>query len=227
MKNYIFIALMLGTTMVDASGLESEFMHPSFWLQESKNYDAKYVNQDLTVSIINPMFSNPTGDGAILISRKSDRNGVCKFYGLSSYVDYSFIDFNAGSERSVIIDASSKLNKIDSEFPTYAIGTITCNPIENNPIPVSDNLRGRYINDDGSVTINTPKFMMNGQNRYISTNSDRNGVCKLYGLTSYVEYSLIDFNAGPGRSIIINASSKFSKFAPHPENYAIRSLICR
>ena len=127
MKNLFLVALALGTSVAYAnSAFEFELEHSSSLLGESKNYEAKHVNQDLTVSIVKPKFSNPTGDGALFLSATSDLSGVCKLYGLTSYVPNSKINYDASSGRSVIIDASSKFSKFDSNSSTYAIGSIMC-----------------------------------------------------------------------------------------------------
>lgn len=220
MNKIFLVTLILGSIVAHAN---PELEHSSSRLGESKNYEAMYVNQDLTVSIVKPMFSNPTGDGSLYLSAKSDLNGVCRLYGLSSYVANSKLNYDA-SNKSVAIDGNSKFNRFEASH-IYAIGTITCNSSENKPIPVSDNFGGRYINDDGTVTIKTPKFMMNNENFYFSAKSDLNGVCKLYGLSSYVANSKINYDAN-NESVAVDGNSKFNRFEAS-YIYAIDSLICR
>jgi hypothetical protein len=228
MKKLFLITLTLGSIVAHANtAFEFELEHSRSLLIESKNYEAKHVNQDLTVSIVKPKFSNPNGDGSLFLSENSDKNGACKLYGLASYVAKSMLIYNAGSGSNVVIDASSKFSAFGSNVSGFAIGTITCNTAENKPIPVSDNLSGRFINDDQSVTIKTPKFMMNGENLYFSENSEKNGVCKLYGLTSYIANSMLIYNARSGRNVVTDASSKFSEFGSNVSGYAIGSLMCR
>jgi hypothetical protein len=228
LQNLIFTALTLVTPLAHAqSGFEFELANSATLLAESKSYEAKHINQDLTVSIQMPKFSNPTGEGALFLSISSDLNGVCQLFGLKTYVANSKINFDATSGRNVIIDASSKFGRFGSNSYEYAIGTITCDTGENKPIPVSDNLSARLVNDDESVTLKTPKFMMNGQNMYISSNSDLNGVCKLYGLKTYVPNSKINLDVTSGKSVNVNAASKFRDFDLIAVGYVIGSLICR
>ncbi len=127
MKKLFLVTMALGSILAHAnSAFEFELEHSPSLLRESKNYEAKHVNQDLTVSIVRPKFSNPAGDGALFLSAYSDFNGVCKLYGLTSYVPNSRILYDASSGSSVIIDASSKFSKFDSNARTYAISSLMC-----------------------------------------------------------------------------------------------------
>lgn len=224
MKKLLLIALSLGSTLALANpAYEFELEH----LQESRNYEARLVNQDLTVSLVKPKFSNPTGEGALFLSAKSNLDGVCRLYGLKSYVPNSKINYDASKGLSVVIDESSRFSNFDQNSAIYVIGTITCTTYEDLATPMSDNLAARYLNDDGSETIKTPQFMMNGKSLYLSAKSDLDGVCKLYGLTSYVPNSKFNYDAGSGNSVVVDASSKFSKFDSNSDIYAIGSLMCR
>jgi hypothetical protein len=228
MKKLLLVVWAIGATVVHAnSAFEFGLDHSTFLLIGSKNYEAKHVNQDLTVSIVKPKFTNPTGEGSMYLSENSDFDGVCKLFGLASYVRFSGLLYKVGAGRSVVIDASARFSKFDSLYSSKAISTITCNTADNKPIPVSDNFSGRYVNDDDSITIKTPKFMMNGQNFHLSKNSNLDGVCKLFGLTSYVHQSINTRNIGAGWSVAVDASARFSKFDSLYSNYAIDSLMCR
>ena len=214
MKTLLLLTLALGSLAAHASKV-------------STNYEAKYLNENLTVSIVKPKFSNPSGEGALLLSVNSDYDGVCKLYGLNSYVQFSELNFNAGTGNNVVIDSSSSFKRFESNIDQFTIGTITCNPAKNLPVPVSENYEDRFDNDDESVTIKTPQFRMNGQNLYISENSELTGVCKLYGLSSYVQNSLFRLSVDKGNSVLVDTSSRFNNFDSNQEVYAIGSLICR
>jgi hypothetical protein len=121
MNKIFLVTLILGSIVAHAN---PELEHSSSRLVESKNYEAMYVNQDLTVSIVKPMFSNPTGDGSLYLSAKSDLDGVCRLYGLSSYVANSKLNYDA-SNKSVAIDGNSKFNRFEASH-IYAIDSLIC-----------------------------------------------------------------------------------------------------
>ena len=154
-------------------------------------------------------------------------DGVCKIFGLASYVANSEVNYNAGSGTSVVLDGNAQFSRFDSNSTSYAIGSLACASAPSLPIPVSDNHAGRTLNDDGSTTIKTPKFIMNGSNLFVSANSDMNGVCKIYGLMSYVANSEVNYNAGSGTSVVLDNTSHFKRYDSNSENYAVGSLICR
>ena len=78
------------------------------------------------MSIVKPKFSNPTGGGALFLSIDSDLNGVCKLYGLSSYVENSIIDYDAHDGYSVHIDSASRFSVFVSNYSHYSIDSLIC-----------------------------------------------------------------------------------------------------
>src|SRR5690606_38125373 len=60
--------------------------------RSSINYAAKYQNEDGTITISHPKFSNPTGNGAKFIATGSSLDGVCKLYGLGTVVYNALLD---------------------------------------------------------------------------------------------------------------------------------------
>ena len=196
-------------------------------VQASRNYEARYVNEDLSVSFVNPKFSNPSGGGDIPLTLASDKDGVCRLYGLAAYVESSTTTFSARSGTGVVIGADSRFSQFQSLRHTDGIRSIACKAEDNGPITPSTNWGAKYINDDGSVTINAPKFKMNGVDLHISLDTDKNGVCNLYGYSSYVESSATTDSIRSGKSVSINSDSKFNKYVANKYTDVIASLMCR
>jgi hypothetical protein len=199
-------------------------------LSGSKNYEAKYINDDGSISIIKPRFSNPEGNGNLYISQFSDLNGLCKLYGLGDYVSNSRRKFNQRTFGLVVrINSNARFSQFDPSLTSNAIESFSCTPVEGMPSPtlISDNHTGVFQNDDGSTTIVKPKFKINGKNSYISELSDLNGLCKLYGLGDYVSNSRKNFNQGRfGLVVRINSNARFSQFDASNSKDAIESLMC-
>jgi len=194
----------------------------------SQNYEAKYTNDDGSISIIKPRFSTPEGDGNSYLSQLSDLNGVCNLYGLGNYVSNSRRNFNQGSSPSIVrINSNARFSQFDSSTYNSAIESLSCAPIEGMPYPTLVVSTGIFYNDDGSATIVKPKFKINGSNSYLSELSNLNGVCNLYGFRNYVSNSRRNFNQGSSPSIVrINSNARFSQFGSSTYNSAIESLIC-
>ena len=61
-----------------------------------------------------------------------------------------------------------------------------------NPASAADKESREYLNNaDGSVTIVHPIFRMAGRPLYISLDSDKDGVCRLFGYGQYIDKSLL------------------------------------
>ncbi|MBS1962450.1 MAG: hypothetical protein JST04_09555 [Bdellovibrionales bacterium] len=93
----------------------------------------------------------------------------------------------------------------------------------------SKNYEALYTNDDGRVTIGGPKFgSADGTVRWISTSSNLNGVCELFGYGAAVASSLTwdgDFD----RTIVIDSDARFSAFRSRGYNYnnsRIATIMC-
>lgn len=227
MRKLLIGLVVLGSISAYAvPSFELDLESSSTILRESKNYESRHVNQDLSVSIVKPKFSNPTGDGALYLSMNSDLDGVCKLYGLKSYVQNSSTILNLSSGRSVNINESGAFRQFDDNSRRYAIQSLACIG-DAKPVPVSDNFIGKYLNDDDSFTIKTPKFMMSGENLNISIKSDLKGVCKLYGFSSYVIGSLTYQSLDSTVNVEISSSSRFRLFSTNNSNLVINSLMCR
>jgi hypothetical protein len=225
-KIVIFALLASGAAQA-ASSFEAQLANVPEFLFESKNYSAKYVNQDQSISIVSPKFSDPAGSGALHLSSNSNMDGVCNLFGQGAFIPNSKVDYYARKGSSVVINQNSQFERFDSNEYTYTIGVITCSPPNPVVVPTSENLEGRFSNDDGSTTIKNPKFKMTGSNLFISSKSDLNGVCKLYGLTAFVANSKIDYYARSGLSVRVGAKMHFQQFDSNEASYAIGSLICR
>lgn len=199
-------------------------------LAQSKNYESKLVNDDGTVSIVKPKFSDPTGSGKKLpVSAYSKLDGVCKLYGLGPYVEKSLISYDSyyspdKSSKYALISAEGRFRGFDI---FRRIGSLAC---QGQTIPSSSqNYLKLSINDDGTTTLLMPRFKMHGTNYVINVDSDLDGVCKLYGFKAYVASSLVDFVHMPydfGRSVVISQESIFEAFKIKRDVLAIKSIVC-
>lgn len=229
MKKLLCALLALGSLSSFAmTDFEINLLENSNTFTGSENYEAKYTNDDGSISIIKPKFSNPEGNGSLYISAASDLGGLCKLYGLGRYVPNSIRALNKGPVVMVRINSNARFSQFDYSSGISAIDRFTCEPIGGIPYPalVSDNHAGFFHNDDGSTTIVKPEFQINGSSSYISESSDLNGLCKLYGFGSYVPNSKRIFNQGPVNIVRINSNARFSKFDYSSFIYAIKSLMC-
>ena len=96
-------------------------------LSGSKNYEAKYINDDGSISIIKPRFSNPEGNGNLYISQFSDLNGLCKLYDLGDYVSNSGRTFLKRTSSLVVrINSNARFSQFDTSRANSAIKSLMC-----------------------------------------------------------------------------------------------------
>lgn len=231
MKKILFVLLAIGSFSTFAmSDFEMGLTDDMQLFKGSKNYKAKYINDDGTISIVKPKFSNPKGSGDAYISNSSNLDGLCKLYGLGSFVKNSLTTFKLGYYGQLVrVNSDARFSNFDSSNTTNTVKSFSCNPIQaaQSSNLKSDNYRGLYFNDDGTVTLLKPRFKINGSNSYFSTESNMNGLCKLYGFGNYVHNSLSTFKLGyHGRVVKINKKARFINFNS-PYNYiTVKSLMC-
>lgn len=232
----VAITFFLGIELYAINSLETAVSGNNDMLHESKSYkfQSKYINDDGSISIIKPSFSNPTGSGALYISSNSDANGLCKLYGLGAYVHQSRNSFNVPTgkfEFSLVkISDSGKFESFD-DISGSAVASFICQPVDGMPKParVTKNYEGLFSNDDGSITVVKPKFYVNGFNIYLSLGSDLSGVCKLYGFGAYIDKSLRHFTTPNVYTARITEHATFGWFNHSSDvNFknSISSLLC-
>mgnify|MGYP003640405472 CR=1 FL=1 len=219
MKTLLFGLLLLSAWTSHAS---SDF-EIDFAFGASTNYKAKNVNEDGTVSITLPKFSNPTGAGSIPIDSESNLDGVCKLYGLGSFVKNSLLLTDTSVKESIIINEIGRYSRI-----TWGttIKHIACQNTEEIPINVSKNYKEIFVNDDESVTIMQPRFRMNGVNLAIAGGSNLNAVCKFYGFKYYVDKSFQVEDYSWSLQVIIGPDSRFADYR-NSSYFTAKSLMCR
>lgn len=150
---------------------------------------------------------------------------MCHLYGEGEHIDATLAR-SAEPVRSVTISEDSRFQNFESSV--YRIETIICNLKVPMPLRTSHNYKGKFHNDDGTTTIQEPKFLLSNTNLPISSSSDLNGVCMLYGLTSYVEHSRIDHVISDGSNANATiASNAHLEYGPIIDFYNIESLICQ
>lgn len=186
----------------------------------------QYINEDGTISVSRPQFNE---DGQY-ISLNSNKDGVCALLGLGKSVLYGNygLMISHPSGKSVRVNSSSEFDGYESSHEKSTLAMIACE--SDTKINVSENYDEIKENYDGSTTIIGPKFHMHGRNTRVSHKSDLNGVCKLYGYSSYVPNSLdIGYDVGNYLPTIVNSSSMFSgvhdTHSMHME--VLGSLICK
>jgi hypothetical protein len=196
-------------------------------LLNSVNYKSIHTNDDQTVSIVEPKFSNPLGDdNSLPISNDSNLNGLCKLYGFGTYIVNSMKSYYAKDNgRNVIISSEGKFSGFTKQSKDNAIESFSCNT--GNKQEISVNYAKISTNDDGTKTILKPLFKINGVDHFISNDSNLNGLCKLYGQANYILNSMLDFDPSVrGRNVVVTSKSKFKEFTNSREDNAIHSFMC-
>lgn len=205
----------------------------------SRNFEERYINDDGSVSIVKPQFSNPAENKDLYISQKSNFNGLCKLYGLGSYIPNSSQSFHVDPYSSVVrINLEGHFSQFDKSQDYKAVLSFSCTSADGMPYSdlASGNYLGPFYNDDGSITILKPKFKINGYDLHISEFSNLNGLCKLYGFVGYVSNSKKSFTqvesgspvkiGSAGFVVKINSEGHFSRFDSSSDNKALESLMC-
>ena len=222
---------MMISLPISAPVLVSEPLAPAA-VKPSTNYQAVEINNDGSVTISKPMFSNPTGVGSIPISHTSDLTGVCKLFGLKAFR----VGINFGDHaKTAVIAKSGKLSAIksySSQYFNHGITTLVCEQIPGSEIiPVRPTTEERvesvFANDDGSITLRRPFVMKDGKHIPISAkDSSADGVCKYFGLGSGVtvttsgDHPLTFGISGNGKLSTVRYES------PSYYNSCIDSVVC-
>lgn len=231
MKTLVLTISLLGSFSAFAmSEFELSLSEDVTFLQGSKNYEGKYLNDDGSMSIYKPKFSNADGNGSKYISVNSSYNGLCKLYGLGTFIPGSAKSFKQDSTDSVVkINSSGRFQEFVLSRTINAVRTFACAPITGMPRPslVSGNHSGIFLNDDGSKTVLYPRFKMDAYIMGVSLYSNMQGLCKLYGLGSYVENSIVHMNKEvPGYVVKVNSGAQFQEFDYARDTYYIQSFMC-
>lgn len=199
-------------------------------LQGSKNYEARYVNDDGSITIVGPRFSSPDGSGKLRLSVEDNNTlrGICKLYGEGNYVKDSD-RYVYASGTLVRISKEGKFERFDSASKKNALQSLICLPAIKVEVPPSSNAATILTNDDGSKTVIKPRFSnADGKgNLELSVEDDSNleGICKLFGLGAYVPHSSV-FSYTDNTLVRISKDGKFERFDSGRDKNALRSLIC-
>jgi hypothetical protein len=181
------------------------------------SYEAIVSNDDGSVSILQPRFNNPMGTGGLGIDIQSDLAGVCRLFGFSGYVPSS-MSRSLKNPGTVLIDASGRFSGFGK---SECIGDLAC---ESGAPAVSTNYESLLPNDDGTFTVLKPRFRMAGENFQIHSDSDADGICRLFGKTKYVAHSMTNDPVRSRYSVQVTGSPKFGRFMTG--GALIYSLIC-
>lgn len=231
MKNILIGLMVLGSfSTLATTDFEEALSLDSNFLQESKNYETKHVNDDGSITIVGPKFSSPDGRGSLNLSVENEGNlyGICKLFGEGDYVRNS-VRYIGGSGSLVRISRSAKFDRFEAASEKNAVNTIICQPSNKTDIGPSANAEKFLSNDDGSITILNPKFSNadGSGNLRLSVSDDSNleGICKLFGFKKYVQHSS-RYVDGRGTLVRISRKGKFEKFDSSKDRNALSSLMC-
>jgi len=227
------------------SGFELEISESSHALKASRNYEDIFVNDDDSVSILNPKFSSPTGKGSLSI-HPSNLSGVCNLFGYGQAVSSSLVKkalcpscIGNYTARSVVIDFNGKFESFDTSGYTKnknVIKFLTCEKKDFYQGVVVSDRANFHSNDDGSTTIINPAFKINNTVYSLSSGNDLNSICTLFGYEEAISPSLLKKSLCPecignytARSVVVDPSGKFESFdtSGYTKNKnVIKSLIC-
>jgi hypothetical protein len=232
MKKLLIGIIALGSISSYAiTEFEQSLSESEIIFEESKNYQAKHLNDDGSITIFRPRFKNPNGSGNLGLSVESENNlaGICKLFGAGSYVSNSSL-FVSAQGTLVRISRNGTFEKFDSSFNKNAVESLICLPSTRAQVGPSDNAENILRNDDGLITIFKPKFSNpdgSGSLR-LSIDNEYNltGICKLFGASSYVSNS-VRFVPAQRTLVRISRNGTFEKFDSSLFKNAVESLICR
>lgn len=220
------------------NALESLICLPSVETPKSPSKNAEYItrNDDGSITIVEPMFSNALGTGNLRFSNDDDLNldGICKLFGEKKYATNSvtYARTTPNSKSLVILSDKGKFERFEFGYRKNQIRSLICLPSKEIQIKPSRNAESITDNNDGSITIFRPLFSDpdgNGNVR-ISVEDDSNlkGVCKLFGKRIYVPNSAIYEDAQSWTRLArISSNGKFDRFDKNYQKSALKSLSCR
>ena len=188
------------------------------------------LNDDGSVSLIAPKFKSSRNQISFYIAKDSSTDGVCKLYDLGSYINNSLTYYRPSSYTNYVkLDFQGQFNGYIYSEETFAIHSISCKPKYGMPYPhtVSKNYKDKVINNDMSVSIILPKFKIANANYSLSTKSDLNGICRLFGFRFYVSNSILKFTPNQYERLVnINHEGTFRNYEKLSMD-GVFSLICR
>jgi len=88
-----------------------------------------------------------------------------------------------------------------------------------NAFSQSTNYASKVLNDDGTSTIVTPKFNNANGSSFISSSSDANGLCRLYGFDFAYGNLMITSGDVSDKTAIINSDGKLSSWRSYSSSY--------
>ncbi len=227
--------LVLGTTLAQAASFDETLASSPEAVFASKNYEALHHNDDGRVTIVGPKFGS--ADGTVrYISSASNNNGVCALFGFGASVDEARLT-SGNLERTVVIGSDSMFESFRNISYSNAanansrILSIMCENAADTT--ASTRLHDRTLNnDDGTITLRQPSFgYSDGTDRWISSTSDLNGVCKRFGYGAAVSSGML--SAGNlERTVVLGSDGRFVKFkniayGSNNANSRITSLVCK
>lgn len=199
----------------------------------SQSYRAFVVNNDGSIRILQPFFRNPTGEGALHLSSRSDAGGVCKLYGFGPAQAWETEgDYN----RTAVIDAGGRLAGYGTYDP-YGANNSRLSEIYCGPGPASTAARPTvrerseavHVNDDGSTTIVAPFVPgLSGAQVPLSARGNLRGTCRYFGFPEYVTHVS---GGDHSRTVAIGADGRISGIGRYDRyganNSSLRSIVCR
>lgn len=199
----------------------------------SRSYQSLIYNNDGSARVIAPFFQNPTGEGALPLSSKSDHNGVCRLYGFGA-VQAS--EAEGDYRRTAVIGIYGRLSGY-REYDAYGAANprlteIYCGPSETSPrakVTVEERVAAVHVNDDGSTTLVAPFVAGSGGERTpLTASGSLRGVCRYFGFQAYVAST----SSGDLRKTVwIGADGKISGLRHYDAygsaNPRLDSIVCR
>lgn len=151
---------------------------------------------------------------------ESNPSEICKKYGLQTVVETRISEFVSG--QNVKID--EKGNVIENAGSGFSVGRITCHK-DAGFRKVSKNTKKLKRNQDGSFTVIEPRFKFAGRNHKISYDeSDLNGVCRLFGLSSFAPHPSTSFKISKTENVVIQSNGMLKGVAS--SNFRIKKIAC-
>jgi len=240
MKKLLLGSLLLGS--ISSYSMESfniALSQDRELLENSKNYEAKFTNDDGSITIYRPKFSDPNGSGTNLRigeNGPASLQGICKLFGFGPYIMNSALD-QPGEDRPwfpsgelVLLSAEGKYAGVESYSDHDAVESVICSPISKTKVAPSKNASSITTLDDGSVSIVEPMFSTPDGHRKVhltaKDDSGRDGICKLFGFSKHVKNSAHYDGRGTYLFVILSSEGKFKNFISGDNAYAIERLVC-
>ncbi len=131
---------------------------------------------------------------------------------------------------SVLISVKNESLNIGEKMKTKSLIGVLSLGVCLSAFASSDNYRDLKVNDDGTSTIIGPAFTIaTGGNARISSKSNRNGVCKLYGFDLMIGEGSITVGDDRERTAVIDGNGRYSAYTSYNNSYNnsyIDSIVC-